>query len=110
MRFLSRYKEKGELEALFFTIQTKRKAMGRKPYAPPQGEIRVFIEDKLRISHALILCENLSGLFMYDVESAWEKLDRAENDRQVSIIAELQRWPFFTGSSLPVFFTHASLS
>ncbi|VDO69394.1 unnamed protein product [Heligmosomoides polygyrus] len=62
-----KYKEKGELEALFFTIQTKRKAMGRKPYAPPQG------------------------LFMYDVESAWEKLDRAENDRQVSIIAELQR-------------------
>ncbi|KAK6047806.1 spectrin repeat-containing domain protein [Cooperia oncophora] len=28
---------------------------------------------------------------MYDVESAWEKLDRAENDRQVAIIAELQR-------------------
>ncbi|XGW05367.1 hypothetical protein V3C99_016045 [Haemonchus contortus] len=62
-----KYKEKGELEALFFTIQTKRKAMGRKQYAPPQG------------------------LFMYDVESAWEKLDRAENDRQVAIIAELQR-------------------
>ncbi|KJH48207.1 spectrin repeat-containing domain protein [Dictyocaulus viviparus] len=62
-----RYKEKGELEALFFTIQTKRKAMGRKQYAPPQG------------------------LFMYDVESAWEKLDRAENDRQLAIIAELQR-------------------
>ncbi|KAL6743755.1 hypothetical protein Aduo_016762 [Ancylostoma duodenale] len=62
-----KYKEKGELEALFFTIQTKRKAMGRKQYAPPQG------------------------LSMYDVESAWEKLDRAENDRQLAIIAELQR-------------------
>ncbi|KAK6758912.1 hypothetical protein RB195_016254 [Necator americanus] len=62
-----KYKEKGELEALFFTIQTKRKAMSRKQYAPPQG------------------------LSMYDVESAWEKLDRAENDRQLAIIAELQR-------------------
>ncbi|KAJ1373630.1 hypothetical protein KIN20_036093 [Parelaphostrongylus tenuis] len=62
-----KYKEKGELEALFFTIQTKRKAMGRKQYAPPQG------------------------LFMHDIESAWEKLDRAENDRQLAIIAELQR-------------------
>ncbi|KAE9418301.1 hypothetical protein Angca_009245, partial [Angiostrongylus cantonensis] len=62
-----KYKEKGELEALFFTIQTKRKAMGRKQYAPPQG------------------------LFMHDIGSAWEKLDRAENDRQLAIIAELQR-------------------
>ncbi|CAI4223262.1 unnamed protein product [Auanema sp. JU1783] len=62
-----KYKEKGELEALFFTIQTKRKAMGRKPYVPPQG------------------------LFMQDIESAWERLDRAENNRQLAIIAELQR-------------------
>uniref|UniRef100_A0A1I7X9L2 Spectrin beta chain n=1 Tax=Heterorhabditis bacteriophora TaxID=37862 RepID=A0A1I7X9L2_HETBA len=63
----SLYKEKGELEALFFTIQTKRKAMGRKQYIPPHG------------------------LFMHDIETAWEKLDRSENDRQLAIIAELQR-------------------
>ncbi|CAP39687.2 Protein CBR-SMA-1 [Caenorhabditis briggsae] len=62
-----KYKEKGELEALFFTIQTKRKAMSRKQYQPPQG------------------------LFMHDIESAWAQLDYAENERQVSIIAELQR-------------------
>ncbi|CAI2353897.1 unnamed protein product [Caenorhabditis sp. 36 PRJEB53466] len=62
-----KYKEKGELEALFFTIQTKRKAMSRKQYQPPQG-----------------LC-------MHDIESAWAQLDYAENERQVAIIAEMQR-------------------
>ncbi|VDN21104.1 unnamed protein product [Gongylonema pulchrum] len=62
-----KYKEKGELEALFFTIQTKRKAMGRKPYIPKQG------------------------LFMHDIESAWAHLDHSENDRQLALMSELRR-------------------
>uniref|UniRef100_A0A915EMN4 Spectrin beta chain n=1 Tax=Ditylenchus dipsaci TaxID=166011 RepID=A0A915EMN4_9BILA len=62
-----KYKEKGELEALFFAIQTKRNAMRRKNYLPPEG------------------------LFIHDVESAWLRLDRAENDRQIALIQELQR-------------------
>ncbi|CAJ0961940.1 unnamed protein product, partial [Mesorhabditis belari] len=62
-----KYKEKGELEALFFNIQTKRKAMGRGTFVPHQG------------------------LFMKDVESSWERLDRAENDRQTAIINEMLR-------------------
>ncbi|TKR60860.1 hypothetical protein L596_028044 [Steinernema carpocapsae] len=62
-----KYKEKGELEALFFTIQTRRKAMQRKSYVPPQG------------------------LFMHDIESAWDKLERAEHDRQVALINEMMR-------------------
>lgn len=33
-----KYKEKGELEALFFAIQTKRNAMRRKAYVPPEGK------------------------------------------------------------------------
>lgn len=61
------FKEKGELEAIFFAIQTKRKAMGRKAYIPPQG------------------------LFIHDVETAWSRLDRAENERQIALIKELQR-------------------
>lgn len=32
-----KYKEKGELEALFFAIQTKRNAMRRRIYVPPEG-------------------------------------------------------------------------
>lgn len=32
-----KYKEKGELEALFFAIQLKRCAMRRKPYQPQEG-------------------------------------------------------------------------
>ncbi|VDK61916.1 unnamed protein product [Onchocerca ochengi] len=62
-----KYKEKGELEALFFTIQTKRKAMGRKPYVPA------------------------TGLFMHDIESAWAFLDHSENDRQLALMMELRR-------------------
>ncbi|VDM97600.1 unnamed protein product [Thelazia callipaeda] len=62
-----KYKEKGELEALFFTIQTKRKAMGRKPYIPK------------------------AGLFMHDIESAWALLDHSENERQLALMMELRR-------------------
>lgn len=62
-----KYKEKGYLEALFFTLQTKRKAMSRKQYIPPQG------------------------LMMHDIETAWNQLDAAENKRQQLIIKELQR-------------------
>lgn len=62
-----KYKEKGELEALFFTIQTKRKAMGRPGYHPPDG------------------------LLLHDVESHWALLDHAEHERQVALSEELQR-------------------
>ncbi|GMT09275.1 hypothetical protein PFISCL1PPCAC_572, partial [Pristionchus fissidentatus] len=62
-----KYKEKGELEALFFTIQTKRKAMSRKAYVPPQGK------------------------FMHDIESAWVALERAESERQAALTEELLR-------------------
>jgi spectrin beta len=63
----SKYKEKGELEAVFFAIQTKRKAMKRKVYNPPHG------------------------LYIHDVETAWSRLDHAENERQLALIKELQR-------------------
>ena len=42
--------------------------MGRKAYTPPQGQL------------------------LHDIESAWERLDRAENERQLAIIKELQRY------------------
>lgn len=62
-----RYKEKGELEALFFTIQTKRKALGTRNYVPPQGRL------------------------LKDIESAWKALDSAEHSRQVALHEELIR-------------------
>ncbi|MFH4975130.1 hypothetical protein AB6A40_001839 [Gnathostoma spinigerum] len=62
-----KYKEKGDLEALFFTIQTKRKAMKRSPYVPPQG------------------------LLMHDIETEWNVLDHAESERQSALIAEAAR-------------------
>uniref|UniRef100_A0A915MDZ1 Calponin-homology (CH) domain-containing protein n=1 Tax=Meloidogyne javanica TaxID=6303 RepID=A0A915MDZ1_MELJA len=62
-----KYKEKGELEALFFAIQTKRNAGRRKSYIPPEG------------------------LGLHDLESAWTELEKAEHARQGALINELQR-------------------
>ncbi|CAJ0573578.1 unnamed protein product, partial [Mesorhabditis spiculigera] len=62
-----KYKEKGDLEALFFNIQTKRKAIGMSPFVPQHG------------------------LFMKDLETAWDRLDSAENERQTAIINEMLR-------------------
>lgn len=39
-----KYKEKGDLEALFFAIQTKRNAMRKKPYQPPEGIFTYFLK------------------------------------------------------------------
>lgn len=62
-----KYKEKGDMEALIFSIQTKRTAMRRRPFVPQEG------------------------LFLHDLETAWTKLDHAENERQVALIQEIQR-------------------
>uniref|UniRef100_A0A7E4UVW3 Spectrin beta chain n=1 Tax=Panagrellus redivivus TaxID=6233 RepID=A0A7E4UVW3_PANRE len=62
-----KYTEKFELEALFFDIQTKRKAMGRGAYVPPEG------------------------YFVHDVETAWGELERAEHERSMALVAEIQR-------------------
>ncbi|CAD5225498.1 unnamed protein product [Bursaphelenchus okinawaensis] len=60
-------KEKGDLEALLFTLQTKRSAMKRDRYHPPQG------------------------LSIEIIEQAWIRLEKAENERQIALIEELQR-------------------
>jgi len=62
-----RYKEKGDLEALFFAIQTKEKAMRMKIFVPNQG------------------------LLLHDVETAWKALDSAEHARQSILNEELAR-------------------
>ncbi|KAL3084188.1 hypothetical protein niasHT_039314 [Heterodera trifolii] len=62
-----KYREKGELEALFFAIQTKRNASRRRAYAPPEG------------------------FLLHDLEGAWSELEKAEHARQGALIEELQR-------------------
>uniref|UniRef100_A0A0N4ZQ51 Spectrin beta chain n=1 Tax=Parastrongyloides trichosuri TaxID=131310 RepID=A0A0N4ZQ51_PARTI len=62
-----KFQEMGELEARFFEIQTKRKALSRKSYIPPKDRT------------------------VKDVQDAWAKLEVAENGRQVSLIEELRR-------------------
>uniref|UniRef100_A0A915JNN2 Spectrin beta chain n=1 Tax=Romanomermis culicivorax TaxID=13658 RepID=A0A915JNN2_ROMCU len=62
-----KYKEKGDLEALFFDVQTKEKAMRMKIFQPERG------------------------LLLHDLETAWVKLESAENGRQTALTIELMR-------------------
>lgn len=62
-----KFKEKGNVEALLFAIQTKRKASGHKTAAGPDGKLT------------------------YDIESAWTKLEKAEHDRELALREELVR-------------------
>uniref|UniRef100_A0A0K0EWJ5 Karst (inferred by orthology to a D. melanogaster protein) n=1 Tax=Strongyloides venezuelensis TaxID=75913 RepID=A0A0K0EWJ5_STRVS len=62
-----KFQEMGELEARFFEIQTKRKALSRKNYIPPKDRT------------------------VKDVQDAWARLEVAESVRQVGLIEELRR-------------------
>jgi len=65
--FLKRFVEKGNLEVLLFTIQSKMRANNQKPYLPQEGK-------KLG-----------------DINRAWESLEKAEHERELSLREELIR-------------------
>ncbi|XP_076359799.1 spectrin beta chain, non-erythrocytic 5 kst [Tachypleus tridentatus] len=62
-----KYRERSEIEALLFAIQTKMKALGQPLYVPPEGKL------------------------VHDIEKAWEKLEKAEHQREVALREELLR-------------------
>jgi spectrin beta len=62
-----RYKEWSEIEALFFGINMKLSSLNQPPYVAPDGQS------------------------VHDIQSAWEKLERAEHRREVSLRDELMR-------------------
>lgn len=62
-----RYKERSEIEALLFSIQTKMKALGQPLYIPPEGQL------------------------VQDIERAWDELEKAEHRREVALREELLR-------------------
>ncbi|XP_071037774.1 spectrin beta chain [Parasteatoda tepidariorum] len=62
-----KYKERSEIEALLFSIQTKMKALGQPLYVPPEGQL------------------------VHDIERAWDELEKAEHRREVALREELLR-------------------
>ncbi|XP_028652270.1 spectrin beta chain, non-erythrocytic 4-like [Erpetoichthys calabaricus] len=62
-----KFQEKGNLEVLLFTIQSKLRANNQKPYVPSDGKL------------------------ISDINKAWERLDKAEHERGVALRTELIR-------------------
>ncbi|KAI2653870.1 Spectrin beta chain, non-erythrocytic 1 [Labeo rohita] len=62
-----KFQEKGNLEVLLFTIQSKLRANNQKPYVP------------------------LDGKLISDINKAWERLEKAEHERGVALRKELIR-------------------
>lgn len=59
--------EKGNLEVLLFTLQSKMRANNQKPYFPKEGKM------------------------ISDINKAWEKLEKAEHERELALREELIR-------------------
>ncbi|XP_075771677.1 spectrin beta chain, non-erythrocytic 4 isoform X2 [Pelodiscus sinensis] len=62
-----KFQDKGNLEVLLFSIQSKLRAQGRKPYVPSEGRA------------------------LSDINKAWAELEKAEHEREVSLRKELVR-------------------
>uniref|UniRef100_A0A4W5P6J3 Spectrin beta chain n=1 Tax=Hucho hucho TaxID=62062 RepID=A0A4W5P6J3_9TELE len=62
-----KFQEKGNLEVLLFTIQSKLRANNQKPYVPHEGKL------------------------ISDINKAWERLEKAEHERGVALRQELIR-------------------
>uniref|UniRef100_A0AAY4EEK2 Spectrin beta chain n=1 Tax=Denticeps clupeoides TaxID=299321 RepID=A0AAY4EEK2_9TELE len=62
-----KFQEKGNLEVLLFTIQSKLRANNQKPYVPHEGKL------------------------ISDINKAWERLEKVEHERGVALRTELIR-------------------
>eukprot|EP00058_Branchiostoma_floridae_P003661 XP_002589149.1 hypothetical protein BRAFLDRAFT_124053 [Branchiostoma floridae] len=62
-----KFMEKGNLEVLLFTLQSKMRANNQKPYTPKEGKL------------------------VSDINKAWERLERSEHEREIALREELMR-------------------
>ncbi|XP_067680907.1 spectrin beta chain-like isoform X4 [Haliotis asinina] len=62
-----KFDEKGNLEILLFTLQSKMRANNQRPYLPKEGKM------------------------VSDINKAWEKLEKAEHERELALREELIR-------------------
>uniref|UniRef100_A0A069DY92 Spectrin beta chain n=1 Tax=Panstrongylus megistus TaxID=65343 RepID=A0A069DY92_9HEMI len=62
-----KFVEKGNLEVLLFTLQSKMRANNQKPYTPREGKM------------------------ISDINKAWERLEKAEHEKELALREELIR-------------------
>ncbi|XP_026313733.1 spectrin beta chain isoform X3 [Hyposmocoma kahamanoa] len=62
-----KFVEKGNLEVLLFTLQSRMRAANQKPYTPKEGKM------------------------IHDINRAWERLEKAEHERELALREELIR-------------------
>ncbi|XP_033634187.1 spectrin beta chain-like [Asterias rubens] len=62
-----KFVEKGNLEVLLFTIQSKMRANNQRPFTPKEGKL------------------------VHDINKSWERLERAEHERELALRQELIR-------------------
>ena len=62
-----KFMEKGNLEVLLFTLQSKMRANNKTPYFPKEGKT------------------------IADINRAWERLEKAEHERELALREELIR-------------------
>lgn len=62
-----KFVEKGNLEVLLFTLQSKMRANNQKPYTPKEGKM------------------------ISDINKAWDRLEKAEHERELALREELIR-------------------
>ena len=67
MLFIFRYKERSEIEALFFSINTRLKELNQPTYIPQDGHL------------------------IQEIEKEWQRLEKAEHRREVALREELLR-------------------
>lgn len=65
---MCRFVEKGNLEVLLFTVQSKMRANNQKPYLPQEGKM------------------------VADINRAWERLEKSEHERELALRDELIRY------------------
>lgn len=63
-----RFVEKGNLEIMLFTLQSKMRANNQRPYLPVEGKL------------------------ISDINKAWDKLEKAEHERELALREELIRY------------------
>ena len=63
--FVPRFVEKGNLEVLLFTLQSRMRANNQKPYTPKEGKM------------------------ISDINKAWERLEKAEHERWAIVMTGL---------------------
>lgn len=100
MPFARRFQEKGNLEVLLFSIQSKLRANNRKLYVPKEGRSISDINKVKRGGYsdgmswpwqALPSPSPLSSLSVSLSRQAWTRLEKAEHEREVALRAELIR-------------------